>query len=155
MDFDTAFTRLIGEEGGYVNDPQDPGGETNFGISKRAYPTEDIKNMTPERAKFLYKRDYWDRVRADELPAEIRFDLFDVAVNGGVARAIKLLQGAVDETQDGILGPKTLAAAIAMEPFRLVARYNGWRLDYLNDLPTWLRFGKGWAQRVADILKGT
>jgi lysozyme family protein len=154
MDFDTAFTRLIGEEGGYVNDPQDPGGETNFGISKRAYPTEDIKNMTLARAKLIYKVDYWDKVRADELPAEIRFDLFDVAVNGGITRAIKLLQGAVNETQDGVLGPKTLAAAIAMEPFRLVARYNGWRLDYLNDLPTWLRFGKGWAQRVADILKG-
>ena len=154
MDFDTAFIRLVGEEGGYVNDPQDPGGETNFGISKRAYPTEDIKNMTLERAKFLYKRDYWTRVRAEELPAEIRFDLFDVAVNGGVGRAVQLLQGAVDETQDSVLGPKTLAAAVAMEPNRLKARYNGWRLDYLNKLPTWPRFGRGWTQRVADILKG-
>jgi len=154
MDFDTAFARLVDEEGGYVNDPQDPGGETNFGISKRAYPTEDIKNMTLERAKFLYRRDYWARLRADELPAEIRFDLFDVAVNGGVGRAVQLLQGAVNETQDSVLGPKTLAATIAMEPYRLKARYNGWRLDYLNDLPTWPRFGRGWTQRVADILKG-
>ena len=84
MNFDAAFLKLLGHEGGYVNHKADPGGETNFGISKRSYPGEDIKGMTVERAKFIYHRDYWGPAGCDAVPDGLRFDLFDMAVNSGV-----------------------------------------------------------------------
>lgn len=153
MNFDYAFERLIGHEGGYVDHPNDPGGETKFGISKRSYPGEDIRGMTLARAKQIYRRDFWGPAGCDAVPSAIKFDLFDTAVNSGVRTAIKLLQRAVGEADDGVLGPQTLQAAQSMDPERLVARFNGWRLDYMNDLPTWPSFGRGWAQRIAENLK--
>lgn len=153
MTFDEAFERLIGHEGGYVNHPSDPGGETKYGISKRSYPGEDIKGMTLERAKEIYRRDYWGPAGCDAVPGPIRFDLFDTAVNAGPKTAVRFLQHAVRETPDGILGPRTLQAVSSMEPHRLVARFNGWRLDHLNNLPTWAVFGAGWTQRIAENLK--
>lgn len=155
MNFDIAFERLIGHEGGYVNHPADPGGETKYGISKRTYPGEDIKNMTLDRAKLIYRRDFWGPAGCDTVPSGIKFDLFDTAVNSGVRTAIRLLQRTVGETPDGILGPRTLAAVQSMDPERLVARFNGHRLDFMNDLPTWPAFGRGWTQRIADNLKAT
>jgi lysozyme family protein len=153
MNFDIAFERLIGHEGGYVDHPNDPGGETKYGISKRSYPGEDIKGMTLARAKEIYKRDFWGPAGCDVVPSSLKFDLFDTAVNSGVRTAVKLLQRATGETDDGILGPRTLAAVQSMDPERLVARFNGHRLDFMNDLPTWPSFGRGWAQRIADNLK--
>ena len=154
MNFDQAFERLIGHEGGYSNDPVDPGGETKYGISKRAYPGEDIKGMTLDRAKAIYLRDYWGPAGCDAVPDGIKFDLFDMAVNSGVNRAVRTLQQAVGETVDGILGPRTLQAAASMPAGRLVARFNGWRLDFMNNNPKlWASFGRGWAQRIADNLK--
>lgn len=152
MDFDAAFDKLLGHEGGYVNDPQDPGGETRYGISKRSYPGEDIKSLTLARAKEIYRRDYWGPAGCDAVPEAIKFDLFDTAVNAGVKTAIRFLQKSVGETQDGILGPRTLQAVQSMNPWRLFARFNGHRLDHLNNLPTWPRFGRGWSQRIADNL---
>ena len=149
MDFDAAFERLIGHEGGYSNHPSDPGGETKFGISRRSYPGEDIEHLTLERAKEIYRRDFWGPAGCDVVPDCIKFDLFDTAVNSGVVTAIKLLQRAAGSDRDGKLGPRTLMAAQAMDPERLLARFNGHRLDYLNDLPTWPSFGRGWAQRIA------
>jgi len=154
MNFDLAFERLIGHEGGYVNDPRDPGGETKFGISRRQYPGEVIRTLTLERAKTIYRRDYWSPAGCDAVPDAVKFDLFDTAVNGGVVTAIKLLQRALQTADDGILGPLTLQAACSMEPGRLLARFNGWRLDKLNDNPElWATFGRGWAQRIAENLK--
>ena len=156
MTFDEAFERLIDpqHEGGYVNDPRDPGGETKFGISKRSYPAEDIAGLTLDRAKAIYRRDFWGPAGCDAVPDAIKFDMFDTAVNSAPRTAIKILQRAVGELDDGILGPHTLLAATGMDPERLIARFNGWRLDYLNDLPTWPAFGRGWAQRIAENLKG-
>ena len=153
MNFDEAFERLIGHEGGYVNDPADPGGETKFGVSRRAYPLENIKGMTLERAKVLYLRDYWGPAGCDAVPDAIKFDLFDMAVNSGVVPAVRTLQRAVGATPDGILGPKTLQAINSMPAPRLVARLNGYRLDLMTDLKTWPVFGRGWAKRVAANLK--
>ena len=79
-DFERAFDLLMESEGGYSDDPADPGGETNFGISKRAYPKEDIRFLTLERAKEIYKRDYWDAIRADDLPYPINILIFDAAL---------------------------------------------------------------------------
>ena len=155
MNFDEAYEKLIGHEGGYVNNPADPGGETKFGISRRAYPLENIKAMTLGRAKVLYQRDYWGPAGCDAVPDGIKFDLFDMAVNGGVTAAIKTLQRAAGVTADGQLGPITLQALANIPASRLVARFNGWRLDMLNDNPKlWAEFGRGWAQRIAENLKG-
>ena len=149
--FDQAFEIIIGHEGGYVNDPRDPGGETKYGISKRAYPKEDIKNLTLDRAKLLYKRDYWDAVEAESIPGAARLMLFDCAVNTGVGMAKKLLQRAVGTKDDGIIGPKT-RAAISNTP-DLAMKFAGYWLQYYTDLPGWPTYGKGWTRRVANDLR--
>ncbi|MFM1990200.1 MAG: hypothetical protein RJA99_3157 [Pseudomonadota bacterium] len=154
MDFNEAFDRVIGHEGGYVNDPRDPGGETKFGISKRAYPSEDIKNLTLERARQLYRRDYWDRGGIQNLPPFARFDVFDVAVNSGISAAVRMLQRAVGVADDGVVGPKTLAAVGYTRPEIFRARFAAERLDFYASLPTWPAFGRGWARRVAANLRG-
>ena len=151
MNFDKAFEIIIGHEGGYVNDPRDPGGETKYGISKRAYPNEDIKNLTLDRAKFLYKRDYWDVVEAESIPGAARLMVFDCAVNTGVGMAKKLLQRAVGTKDDGIIGPKT-RAAISNTP-DLAMKFAGFWLQYYTDLPGWPTYGKGWTRRVANDLR--
>jgi len=157
--FDTAFAKLIRHEGGYVNHPSDPGGMTNLGVTKRVWEewvghTVDEKTMrglTPEMVKPLYKRKYWDKVCGDDLPAGVDYCVFDAAVNSGAGRAIKWLQQSLGTTQDGALGPKTLAAAKAADPQLLVVGYNAVRLAFLQDLPTWNTFGKGWGRRVAEV----
>lgn len=153
MNFDQAFERLIGHEGGYVNNPADPGGETNFGISKRSYPMENIRGMTLERAKGIYLRDYWEPAGCNAVPDGLRFDLFDMAVNSGVTTAIRTLQNSVGAAADGVIGPKTAAAINAMEAPRLVARFNGWRLAFMANTPQFDTFGRGWARRIAANLK--
>lgn len=153
MNFDQAFEKLIGHEGGYVCNPADPGGETKFGISRRSYPMEDIRNMTLERAKALYLRDYWGPAGCDAVPDGVKFDLFDTAVNSGITTAIRLLQGAAGVTQDGIVGPITLQALGSMPASRLVARFNGFRLAFMSCTPQWETFSRGWARRIASNLK--
>jgi lysozyme family protein len=153
MKFDQSFEALLGHEGGYVNDPRDPGGETKFGISKHQYPGEDIANMTVERAKQIYFKDYWGPAGCDAVPEQVKFDLFDMAVNSGVKPAIRTLQYAVGETPDGVLGPRTLQAVQSMPSTRLLARFNGERLQFMTSLPTWTTFGKGWARRIAFNLR--
>ncbi len=152
MNFDLAFKTVIGHEGGYIDHPSDPGGETKYGISKRAYPSEDIKNLTLDRAKELYKRDYWDKLYLDDLPDQIRFDLFDAAVNSGVSTAIKFLQKACEVNPDGKLGSITIGAANRIDPQALDKRLSAYRLLYLASLRTFPTFGKGWITRVATNL---
>ena len=153
MNFDAAFEKLIGHEGGYVNHPEDPGGATKFGISQRSYPGENIRDMTLDRAKEIYQRDFWGPVGCDVAPDAIRFDLFDMAVNSGVRAATKMLQRVVGATEDGIIGPLTLQAIQSMPGPRLVARFNGHRLEFMAGLSTWPAFGRGWARRIASNLK--
>ena len=93
--FDTAMTAVLGYEGGYVNDPNDPGGETNWGISKRAYPNLDVKNLTRDGAIQIYRRDYWDALGCDRFPSVIAIALFDAAVNQGPVAAVRILQRAL------------------------------------------------------------
>lgn len=152
MKFDDAFELLIGHEGGYVNNPRDPGGETKYGISKRSYPGEDIPNMTLARAKAIYLHDYWGAAGCDAVPDVIKADLFDAAVNSGVHAAIRMLQRACSADPDGILGPRTLMALQSMAPARLVARFNGSRLEFMASLATWPTFSRGWARRIASNL---
>jgi lysozyme family protein len=152
MNFDTAFQNLIGHEGGYVNHPEDPGGETKYGISKRSYPNEDIKNLTLDRAKEIYRRDFWAASGCDALPECAKFQVFDTAVNSGIDRAIKLVQKTVGVKQDGVLGAVTLQAIQAMNASRFVAHFAAHRLEFMVNLPNWQTFSKGWARRIASNL---
>lgn len=155
MNFDTAFDKLLGHEGGLSNEPDDPGGLTRYGISHAAYPTEDIANLTLERAKTLAKRDYWGPAGCDVVPDAVRYPLFDLAYNSGVGRAVRLLQRTVGETEDGIIGPRTLQAINSMDPVRLAARLHGHRLMFLSETKLWPKFGRGWTRRVAAELIAT
>jgi lysozyme family protein len=153
MTFDDAFEKLLGHEGGFVDDHRDNGGETKSGISTRAYPGEDIAGMTIDRAKTIYLRDYWGPAGCDALPDALKLQVFDTAVNSGVRQAVKMLQRAAGADADGVLGPRTLLALQSMPALRLVSRFNGERLALLADLPDWPAFGRGWARRVASNLK--
>lgn len=164
MNFDEAFDRLRGHEGGFTQDTRDSGnwtgGEvgrgvckgTKYGISAAAYPGEDIEHLTIDRAKTLYLRDYWGPAGCDAVPDQIKFDLFDMAVNSGVKAAVKALQLAVGETTDGVLGARTLQAVQSMPALRLVARFNGARLIHISDATAWPAYGRGWAKRIAQNL---
>lgn len=156
MNFDQAFDRLIGHEGGYSNHPQDPGGETMWGVTAKVARswgyTGAMRDLPRDSAKEIYQALYWNKVRAGELPEAIRFDAFDTAVNSGVSQAVKLLQRAAGVRDDGIIGPKTLAAAKSMDPQLLDKRFNGYRLLFMTDLKNWAPFAKGWARRIANNL---
>lgn len=152
MNFDEAVTALLVHEGGYVNNPHDKGLETKYGISKRAYPNVNIKTLTIEGAKRIYKVDYWDKCRCDELPESVRFDVFDAAVNSGVNRATIWLQDALKVKSDGIIGANTLKAANSFNGHILSKRYNGTRLMFMTNLDGWKVFSRGWAKRIAENL---
>lgn len=151
--FDDAFDRIIGHEGGLVDNPADPGGLTKFGISQRAYPGVDIKALTVDDAKRLYKRDYWDRSMADQYDGAIGFQLFDAAVNSGVTAAAKMLQRAVGAQDDGIIGAKTLGAIRATPVAKVLLCFNAERLEYMANAKGWPDFGRGWARREATNLR--
>ncbi|MFV1530507.1 MULTISPECIES: glycoside hydrolase family 108 protein [unclassified Phaeobacter] len=139
-------------EGGYVNDPRDPGGETNFGISKRSYPKVNIKELTREDAIAIYKRDYWDACKCDELPPEIAVAVFDCAVNQGTGIGARLLQKALRVTADGIIGPKTLAAAHRADTAELVLDFLSWRLRRYAHTANSTTYMRGWSKRVLYLL---
>lgn len=167
MNFDEAFKLLIGHEGGFQKDPRDRGNWTSgklgvgqlkgtkYGISAMTYPGEDIENLTLERAKQLYARDFWGKAGADLVPDVLRYDVFDTAVNSGAKRAVQFIQRAVGVPDDGVIGPVTALAISPVDPYRMLARFNGHRLDFLNDNPElWATYGRGWAQRIAENLIG-
>ena len=152
MNFDIAFAKLIGHEGGYTSNPKDPGGETKFGISKRSYPAVDIADLTVDDAKAIYKHDFWDRAQCDRLPPDLAFQVFDGAVNSGIGNSIRWLQEAAGVAVDGVVGPLTLRKVGDMDTGIAIARYNGVRLKFMTSLSTWDVFGRGWARRIAANL---
>ena len=152
MNFDTAFDRLMGHEGGYTTGEGDPGGETNWGISKRSYPEVDIKALTRDEAKAIYRRDFWDHIRADDLHDGVAFQAFDFAVNSGIETAVRKLQAALRVADDGNWGPVTAAAAKAMGESDQIMRLNAQRLRFMAHLAVWPTFSRGWARRIADNL---
>jgi lysozyme family protein len=157
MNFDSAFAKLLMHEGGFSDHKDDPGGKTNFGITEAVARkhgfTGDMRSLSAEVAKRIYQKDYWDAISADELPAEIRYAMFDAAVNSGPGRAAKWLQACVGVEPDGGIGPKTLAAVNAFDATQLIEDYAKRRLSFLMDLQTWETFGKGWGRRVAEVQK--
>ena len=153
MTFDLAFDRLFGNEGAYTPGVGDPGGETNFGISKRTYPDIDIKALTREGAKAIYKTDFWDHIVADQLPESVQYQLFDFAVNSGIETAIRYLQRALGVADDGHWGVVSQTAANNAHEWDLVLNLNAERLDFMTRLSNWPTAGRGWARRIAQNLK--
>lgn len=151
--FDTCFDRLLGHEGGYVNDPADPGGETNWGISKRSYPDLDIHSLSRDDAKAIYLSDFWNKISADSLHPAVSFQLFDFAVNSGPDTAIRAFQRALGVADDGYWGPISAAAATKMDAKDQVMGLNAERLDFMTRLSGWKTFGRGWARRIVKNLR--
>lgn len=152
MTFDQCVEIVLKHEGGYVNDPNDPGGETRFGISKRAYPEENILNLTIEGAKAIYSRDYWHVMCCNDLPPMIRLIVFDCAVNQGTDFAAKNLQNIVGASQDGHIGPRTLEAISKKVPKDVFKEFAKKRMQHYASLKTFSVFGKGWSLRLFDIV---
>jgi lysozyme family protein len=131
MSFDRAFQIVVGVEGGYSNDPQDPGGETKYGISRRAYPKLDIKALTLEHARVIYEQDYWNAAGCDRISNPVLAILvFDCAVNQGLSRAVQIEN-------------------IARDPIS----YQAERALHYASLPTFQRFGRGWMRRLFSVLQ--
>jgi lysozyme family protein len=155
MEFKDAIKIILKHEGGYVNDPVDPGGETNMGISKKAYPNLDIKNLTEEDVSEIYYKDYWLKAKCPSIPHYLRLIYFDMVVNMGKSRAVKILQTAitakgVDTDIDGGIGPQTIKNA---EKSKLEAgRLRSYRVKYYADLvnrkPSLEKYWYGWYRRA-------
>ena len=161
MKFDICFPMVIKHEGGFVDHPSDPGGITNLGVTKAAWEEyigrevteQEMRDLTIEKVKPFYRKSYWDRVKADDLPPGVDYAVFDYAVNSGPARAAKTLQECVGATKDGAIGPKTLEAVKARDAAQLAKELCDKRLEFLQGLPHFPTFARGWTRRVLEVSK--
>lgn len=157
--FEECLALVLKSEGGFVNNPRDPGGMTNLGVTKVTYEgyvnrhvdEAEMRSLTPDLVAPLYKKMYWDRIKGDDLPVGVDYCLFDLAVNSGVGRAGRILQMALDVPADGIIGPLTLRALQDRDPNEIVEQISEERIHFLQSLNTWNTFGKGWGRRVAEV----
>lgn len=158
--FEIALERLLVHEGGNDDDPRDPGGRTSRGITQREYDEwrrshsglpSDVWHAPDSVVHDIYKRNYWDALRCDELPSGVDYAVFDYGVNSGIRRSAKALQEAVGTNPDGDIGPLTMAALAKHSPQQVIDNISAERMSYLRHLPIWATFGRGWAIRVADV----
>lgn len=157
--FDAALKAILHHEGGYVHHKLDPGGITNLGCTKKVWEEwvgrevteQEMRDLTPADVAPLYKARYWDRVRGDDLPAGVDYAVFDAAINSGPGRAAKWLQTAVGAVPDGFIGAGTLAKVASMDASAIIEKYQTARLAFMQSLPTWDTFGKGWGRRVTEV----
>ena len=162
--FLTAFGELIGNEGGFKKEAKDRMDWTSgvigvgrlvgtkYGISAGTYPNLDIEKLTLAEAQDIYKRDWWDRFKGDQLPYELAFQIFDSEVNHGKTMGVRFLQRALSVATDGALGPITLDKVLRADEDKLIMRFLAIRLRFFTDCKTWDTHGRGWARRVADNL---
>ena len=161
VNYDKCLETILHHEGGYVNHPKDPGGETNLGVTKRVYQehggTKDMKDLLVEDVAPIYKKGYWDKMKGDELPSGLDLCVFDFGVNAGPGRAAKFLQQMIGTTVDGGIGPNTLAK---LEEYirengehEAVNKYQEMRQKYYENLSTFATFGRGWTRRVQETTK--
>lgn len=149
MNFERAVRIILELEGVYVNDANDPGGETKYGISKRSYPELNIADLTEQQAIDIYHRDYWQKCRCDSLPNGLDLLVFDAAVNQGVSAAIRMLQAELKVQQDGIWGPVT-AGAFQRQGINTV-QYAARRMATYGLNPSFARYGLGWSRRLMRV----
>ena len=155
MSFETVVHMVLEHEGGYVNHPSDPGGETKYGISKRAYPDVDIAELTEDEAAVIYKRDYWDRIKGDDLPVGVACVVMDYAVNSGISRASKALQSVCGISNgDGVIGPHSLASVWTTVENdgeeSVINAVTTQRQEFIRALSIYDTFGKGWERRIDE-----
>ena len=156
--YDKCLETILHHEGGYVNHPKDPGGETNLGVTKRVYlehgGTKDMKDLLVEDVAPIYKKGYWDKMKGDELPSGLDICVFDFGVNAGPGRSAKYLQTMIGTVADGGIGPNTLAKLKEyVEKHgieKCIEDFQGARQDYYEKLSTFATFGKGWTRRVDE-----
>ena len=163
--FETTFNRTIGHEGKFQANPKDRGnwtggkegvGElkgTKWGLAAMTYPNLDIANITLEQAKEIYYNDWWLKLKMERWPNVMKYQMFDAAFNHGTGRANQFLQFAARVRDDGVIGPKTIAAVNMTDPNDLVLRFLAKRLRYFTEVKTWAEFSKGWSLRVAQCLE--
>lgn len=161
QNFEHCLEMLLHHEGGFVNHPKDPGGMTNLGVTKKVYDawigresTEaEMRALTPEDVAPIYKKNYWDKVRGDDLPSGVDWCAFDWAVNSGSGRPAKAIQRCVGATQDGAIGPKTLALVFDQDVERIIDYVYDRRQSFYESLPTFKTFGRGWTRRNEETRK--
>ena len=157
--FQKCLEHLLVHEGGFVNDSRDNGGMTNLGVTIRVWEEwvghpvseKEMRNLTPLMVAPLYKRKYWDACHADDLVSGVDYCVFDVAVNSGVGRAVKLLQQSVGATPDGSFGSITFGLVKQVDPTTLIERYCARRMEFLESLKSFPVFGRGWSRRVSEV----
>lgn len=157
--YDKCLETILHHEGGYVNHPKDPGGETNLGVTKRVYEewggTKDMRDLTVEDVAPIYRKNYWDKLKADQLPSGLDLCVFDFGVNAGPGRAAKFLQTMIGTVADGGIGPNTLKILgeyvneNGLE--NTIKKYQADRQDYYESLSTFETFGRGWTRRVTEV----
>ena len=156
--YNKCLETILHHEGGYVNHPKDPGGETNLGVTKRVYEefggTKDMKDLTVEDVAPIYKKGYWDKMKGDDLPNGLDLCVFDFGVNAGPGRAAKYLQTMIGTVADGGIGPNTLAKLKEYVDEHGLAKsidnYQEARQAYYEKLSTFATFGRGWTRRVDE-----
>ena len=153
-----SLAQVLLSEGGYNDDPQDPGGATNFGVTQVVYddyrvaqglPTQSVRSISQSEVSDVYRNQYWNRIDGDALPAGVDYATFDFAVNSGVSRASRFLQAAVGAAPDGVIGPVTVGKV--GDPKLCIDKLCDKRQAFLESLPTFNHFGKGWTARVSDV----
>ncbi len=156
--WESSLEKILHHEGGYVNHPKDPGGETNLGVTKRVYEEwggeKDMKDLEVEDVEPIYKENYWDKVKGDDLPSGLDLCVFDFGVNAGPGRAAKFLQKMIGTTVDGGIGPNTLKAVNSYVDENgletSIENYQAARQEYYESLSTFDTFGRGWTRRVEE-----
>tara|TARA_E500000318_G_scaffold91023_1_gene89148 strand:+ start:84 stop:593 length:510 start_codon:yes stop_codon:yes gene_type:complete len=155
--FDECLKMLLHHEGGYVNHPKDPGGETNLGVTKRVYEkwggTKDMKDLTVEDVAPIYKKNYWDKCKCNDLASGLDWAVFDWAVNSGTGRSAKAVQKICGAAQDGAIGPKTLTLVNGQDTQYMVEEFGKIRQNFYESLSTFNTFGKGWTRRNTETTK--
>ena len=156
--YEHCLEMILHHEGGYVNHPKDPGGETNLGVTKRVYEEwggeKDMVDLLVEDVAPIYQKNYWDRCKCDDLPSGLDLCVFDFAVNAGPSRSAKFLQRLIGTTVDGGIGPNTLKAVdnyveeVGLET--AIEDYQSARQEYYEALDTFDTFGRGWTRRVEE-----
>lgn len=158
--FHPSLAAVLVSEGGYVNNPKDPGGATNKGVTQLVYddwrtrlnlPKQSVRLLSDAEVEAIYKERYWDACRCDDLPDGLDYCVFDFAVNSGPTRAARYLQRAAGVAEDGKIGPMTLGAVATKGALRMIAELCQARLNFLEKLPTFRTFGRGWSRRVSQV----
>jgi lysozyme family protein len=158
--FEKCLKMLLKHEGGFVNHPRDPGGMTNLGVTKKVYEQwvgrevteQEMRNLTPEDVAPIYRKNYWNKIKGDQLPSGLDWAAFDWAVNSGSGRPAKAIQKAVGANPDGAIGPKTLEAISEEEVDAIVKKVYTIRQEFYENLKTFDTFGKGWTRRNKETL---